>query len=174
MKTILSAAAIAAALLGTASAQEAHGSIGLIVNEGFDDVGVAGRFGYDFTSYLGVEGELNYYSADEDSIDGAGDLDVDADIFGYFAFAKAQAPVGERVTLFGRAGYGGVTVDVDVEGFGSESESEGAFAYGVGAEFAVTPSGAIRADYTRIDLGDDFGDEGFLSVSYAFRFGGGR
>ena len=175
-RIIITAASATAALMGTATAQEAHGSIGGIVNEGFDNVGVVGRVGYDFTANFGIEGELNYFSLDDEFDPGDG-ADVDVDVFSYLAFAKAQAPVGERVTVFGRLGYGGITVDADVEIDGvseSNSESEDAFAYGVGAEFAVTPNGAVRADYTRIDLGDAGGDEGFFALAYTFRFGGAR
>ena len=171
-RLIFAAAAATTTVLGTAAAQEAHGSVGLVVNEGFDDVGVAGRFGYDFTEFFGVEGELNYFSLSDDELDDLAGTDIDVNLFGYFAFAKAQYPVNERVSVFGRLGYGGLTIDVDAEGIGSESDTEGAFAYGVGAEFAVTPNGAIRADYTRIDLGDAGGDEGFFGLGYTFRFGG--
>lgn len=179
MKRIfLTAAAIAATATSQAVAQQAHGSLGVIVDEGFEDFGAVGRVGYDFSSYFGIEGELNYFALDDDDVNLGPGVDVDADVFGYLAFAKAQAPVGERLSVFGRVGYGGITidVDVDVDGVGSESasESEDAFAYGVGAEYAFTPTGAVRADYTRLDLGDGVGDQGFFALSYTLRFGGAR
>ena len=164
MKNALAAAAALATVLGGhAAAQQAHGSLGVIVDEGFDDLGAVGRVGYDFNANFGVEGELNYFSTDV--------VGVDVDVFAYIAFAKAQTNVNERVSVFARLGYGGITADPD----GFESETEDAFAYGVGAEYAVAPNGAIRADYTRYDLGEGGGDdEGFLSLSYALRFGGPR
>ena len=174
MKTMFITAMIATTVTSQAAAQEFHASVGGIIDESFDELGVVGRGGYDFTPNFGLEAELNYFSVGEDDLD-VGDgttVDVDADVFSYIAFAKAQAPVGERVTVFGRVGYGGVTLDVEADGFGSESETEDAFAYGVGAAFAVGPRGAVRADYTRIDLGEDLDSEGFLALSYTFRFGG--
>ena len=158
MKTILTAAAGALALFGTAAAQEGHASIGVQVNEGFDDVGVVGRGGYDFTPTFGLEGEVSYTPVEV--------FDIDADVLIYGVFAKAQTNVTPRVSVFGRVGYGGVTVDAD----GFDSETEGGFGYGVGAEFALNQTGGIRTDYTRYD-GDGF-EEGFFSVSYVFRFGG--
>ena len=160
--TILSSLAVAT-FGAQAAAQQAHAGIGAVVDEGFDELGFTGRVGYDLNRNFGIEGELNYFSVDT--------FGTDVDVFTYIAFAKAQTTVTPQISVFARLGYGGLTADAD----GLESESEDAFAYGVGAEYAVTPSSGIRADYTRYDLGEGGGDdEGFLSLAYVFRFGGAQ
>ena len=179
MRTILAAGAAAAVLTSVACAQQApaqkaYGNVGVIVDEGFDDLGAAGRVGFDFTPYLGVEGEAAYFT---DEV-----LDVQARLFTYMAFAKAQTAVSDRLSVFARVGYGGYTVDLDdgdLEDLGvdldlvDDSDSDDLFAYGVGAELALSGPSSVRADYTRYDLAEGAGDdEGFFSLAYVLRFGG--
>ena len=152
MRRITTLAAAAATILGAqAAAQSGYGSVGATVNEGFDDVGLTGRVGADLAQYFAIEGEGNYF------------FDSEVGYFGGYGVGKF--PASEQITLLGRLGYGVLT--------NFDGGSEDGFAYGVGAEFAVNPRGAVRADYTRLDFGDGT-DEGFLSVSYVFRFGGAQ
>lgn len=151
MKRFLACAIAASVIVGHADAQEMYASIGATTNDGFDDGAVTARYGAAFTEYFGAEAEGSYFFDGE---------------FGFFgAYGVGRIPAGDRVTVLARVGYGLYT-DFD--------DSEDAIAYGVGAEYAVTPSGAVRADYTRVDAGEGFDEEGFFTLSYVFKFGGAQ
>ena len=156
MKTILAATVASTVLLGAQAAAQAgaksiYGGVGATTNEGFDDGAVTGRVGSTFGEHFGAEGEVSYF--------------VDSEVGFAAAYATGRLPAGGRLTILGRVGYGLFT-DLD--------DAEGALAYGIGAETPAGPRGAVRADYTRIDAGDGFDEEGFFTVTYQFRLGGAQ
>ncbi len=154
------ALAIAAAGLTMAVAPAQAQETGLYVNGGVthfsadtvDLAGITGRVGYNFTPYVGVEGEATVGVIDDGNVE----LDKEAALFGV-----ARWPVGERIDLFARAGVS----HVDVTG----GEDEG-FAFGLGGNYWFTPVDGIRADITRHNVDDAGGDVDAFSVSYARRF----
>jgi hypothetical protein len=155
MRTCITLAAAAAALVSTAAAQNAYGDIGLAVNEGFDDLGVVGRLGYDFNATFAAEGEVSYFNVES--------FGGDFDVMNFAGFVKGSIPAG-GASIYGRLGYGIVKVFDLPDGADDTADD---FAFGGGAEFPIGPRSGIRVDYTRYEAVD----EGFFSVGYAFTFG---
>lgn len=170
MKTILlSTAALLAAASG-ASAQDGQFHLGagytFLDADGVDFDAVTVRGGYDFTEFLGVEGEALIGLGDETFTVGnvTGDVSVD---YGLGVFGKAQYPLNEQVSIFARLGYAYYEAEASAAAI-SVSDSEGGLAYGVGAEWAFAGPNAVRFDYTRTDFED--GDFDAYTLSYVRRF----
>ena len=169
MKTLLLTSAAALTALGaasTASAQTVDSPVNLGVGytyvdaDGVDFDALTLRGGYDFTPYLGIEGEALIGLGDED----VGGFDASLD-YGLGAFAKAQYPLADNFSIFGRLGY--VWAEVSVDGLGSDSED--GVGYGAGVEYAFNGANAIRGEYTRYDFEGNAEADGW-SVSYVRRF----
>tara|TARA_R110000787_G_scaffold110809_3_gene219472 strand:+ start:5488 stop:6099 length:612 start_codon:yes stop_codon:yes gene_type:complete len=152
--------------------------------------------GYDFNRFLGVEAEGAIGVVDgEDTISGFGPVIVGppdnitgtADIDSTFklnsrygVYAKAQYPVTDSLSIFGRVGfesrdYDFTTKTTVVATDGAQavfkrksSISEDSVAFGGGVEFDVTEKQALRAGYTRAE--GDVNEDRF-EVSYVYRFG---
>jgi outer membrane immunogenic protein len=82
------------------------------------------------------------------------------------AFAVATAPVAERFSLIGRAGYVQTWAEAKALGIKSERD-DGSFAVGVGGQYMIDDANGIRADYTRYTKDD--GRDG-VAVSYVRKF----
>lgn len=169
-KTILLSAAAAVLAAGAANAQESQWHLGAGYTY-FDAEGVELdvlniRGGYDFTQYFGVEGELLVGLGDEDVTVGAVTGDVSLD-YGLGVFAKAQYPLAEQFSVYGRLGYIYHEAEANVAGFSLSGDEDG-FGYGVGAEWAVSGPNAVRFDYTRYDY--DGAETDAWSVGYVRRF----
>jgi len=96
----------------------------------FDSTGLRLRGGVAFNDYFALEGHLGT---------GGSDGNVELDYLAG-AYAKGIVPLAPEFRLYGLAGF--TEVDLDV---GDES----GFSYGAGAEYDVTPSLAVGADYMR-------------------------
>lgn len=168
MKTLLLASAAAIVAAAGASAQDTGN---VYLGAGYTYVDVDGvefdalnlRGGYDFNQYFAVEGEALIGLGDEE----VSGVDVSLEYL-VGAYAKAQYPLNEQFSVFGRLGYaytevegsaGGVTVSDDTDGF----------AYGVGGEWAFAGPNAIRVEYTRYEFEDD-GEADTFGASYIRRF----
>lgn len=127
------------------------------------DIGtITGHVGYNFTPNLAAEGELGFGVVDEE-IAGA-DLGVS---YLAGAYGRVQAPLGENLTVFARAGV--VQVELDAEAAGqSASDSETGAGYGVGGEYHLDGVNGIRADYTRYDIEDLEVDAFYIGYSRKF------
>lgn len=166
MKILALSAAVAAlaALATPAAAQtwdsgQVYGGLGY-TQYSFDDedVGAAtARLGYRFHPNFAVEGEAATGVSDDDNAE----LDNAWGIYGV-----GILPVSERFDVFGRVGYQQVEASRDI---GPDIENEGA-GYGVGANFRVTDRFGVRADYTRLDGGDDGEDADAIGVSGTLNF----
>ncbi|XBQ16503.1 MAG: porin family protein [Oceanicaulis sp.] len=168
MKTILLSTAAALIAASAASAQDAAESkfeLGagytLLDGDGVEFDALTLRGGYNVNEFFAVEGEALFGLGDE-NLGGGFSAELN---YGLGVFAKAEYPVGERVSVFGRLGY--TWAEVEVSGLGSE-DADG-FAYGVGGEFAVSGPNAIRADYTRYDYEDGAEADGW-SIAYVRSF----
>ena len=149
-----------------------YGELGGIAYDiGEDFYGIQGRVGYQTKSVLGVEAEGSFGVIGEDVTDVATGIEVETDVnYSAAAFLRARFPVGDRFAIMPRVGYhvtevgaeaGGVSVDDDFDGI----------AYGAGAEYAIAPRSAIRADYTRYDGGSDVsGSLEAVSLGWVQRF----
>ena len=120
-----------------------------------------GRVGYGINPNFALEGE--------GSLGGASDrvAGVAVRTRGTLgAFAVGTAPVADRFSLIGRAGY--VQTWAEAKAFGVKSQSDdGSFAVGVGGQYMLDEANGIRADYTRYTKND--GRDG-VAVSYVRKF----
>ncbi len=173
-KALLLAAAASLATAGAATAQDGQFHLGAgytyLDADGVEFDVITLRGGYDFTEFLGAEGELQFGLSDETVTAGAvtGDLSYD---FGIGLFGKAQYPLTEQFSVFARLGY--VYQEAEAAAaFGGQnfnvSDGEGGVGYGVGAEWAFYGPNGVRFDYTRNDF--DAGENDAFTLSYVRRF----
>ncbi|OLF81395.1 hypothetical protein AWH62_01610 [Maricaulis sp. W15] len=133
----------------------------------FDTVVVRGS--YDFTRYLGVEGQLNIGLGDESVTVGAVTGDVSLDyVAGVFGVVRPFS--NENGSVFLRAGYTTTEAEASAAGLNFNADDQ-AWAYGVGGEYFFDGRNGVRADYTRYDY-DDGGEADFYGISYVRRIGG--
>jgi outer membrane immunogenic protein len=122
---------------------------------------VQGRVGYHVTPNFAVEGEAGLGGV-TDTV-GAAKLRTRGTLG---AFAVATAPVAERFSVIGRAGY--VQTWAEAKALGVKTErDDGSFAVGVGGQYMLDEANGIRADYTRYTKDD--GRDG-VAVSYVRKF----
>lgn len=120
------------------------------------------RGGYDFTQNLGVELEGSFGVSDEDILGATVEQNY---LVG--AYGKVQAPLGDTVAVFARAGI--VNTELEVSGGGiSESASETGVGFGVGGTIDFAENLYVRGDYTRLDI-DDL-DADTFTISLGMRF----
>ncbi|HEY9218924.1 MAG TPA: porin family protein [Phenylobacterium sp.] len=176
MKTLVVAAAAAAALLSIpamASAQETSGVYGTIgyAHLDADDVnlgGVQGRLGYRFHPNFAVEGEAAFGINDDEINVGPG-LNVDVELkHELAAFAVGYLPVSPNFDLLARVGYATASIEASGAGVSGDEDVDG-FAYGVGAQFFFDGLNGIRGDYTHHDFEDD-ADADVWAIAYSRRF----
>lgn len=134
--------------------------------------------GYKFNRNLAIEGayvDLGSYPASGTLLGTPFDLKVD--IAGLTVQAVGMVPVGDYVTLLGRAGLIHWSIDSSGQvggGFGSTSDDGVDLALGIGAQFNLTRNFGLRADFDLYPkLGnDDTGEEdvSMISVGAVFSF----
>ncbi len=118
---------------------------------------IVGKVGYNFNKYIGVEGRAGFGITDADH-DGGGTSELKEN---YGIYLKPQLPLGDKVSLFGLAGYAQAKVDsVSTSGLSGEL-NEGSPSFGLGLEFAVNDSWSVVAEGIRllhsVDAGDTYG-----------------
>lgn len=132
--------------------------------------GFSVAFGYDFTSWLSLEG----YAADlgSASIDFLGERvgDVDYKVYGVSAlgtFYRAGSSAGRSgFSLYSRAGIGVIDTDSELD---FERDNNLHVAFGVGAEYALRNGFAFRAELNSYDT-----DAQLAQITVLKRFGGRR
>lgn len=170
MKTILLSTAAALVLASGASAQDGRTHIGGGVAH-FDADGanfnaVYVRGGFDITPFFGLEAE-GQIGVQDDTVNLGGGVTADIGLnYGIAGFAKAQFPVSEQLSVFGRVGYAWAEFDASAAGITIQDDEDG-LAYGVGAEWAFAGPNGIRFDYTRYEIG---GQSNVWTVGYVRRF----
>ncbi|MEN9856487.1 MAG: hypothetical protein RLZZ157_1613 [Pseudomonadota bacterium] len=122
---------------------------------------VQGRVGYNLSPNFAIEGEGGLGGVRDKE---AGVSTRTRGTLG--AFAVASAPVAERFSLIGRAGYVQTWSQAKQAGFKTDSD-EGSFAVGVGGQYMLDDANGIRADYTRYTEGK--GRDG-VALSYVRKF----
>jgi outer membrane immunogenic protein len=120
-----------------------------------------GRVGYAINPNFAVEGEGSL-GGRSDRVNG-----VNLRTRGTLgAFAVATAPVADRFSVIGRAGY--VQTWAEAKALGVKTQADdGSFAVGVGGQYMLDEANGIRADYTRYTKND--GRDG-VAVSYVRKF----
>jgi opacity protein-like surface antigen len=171
---LLVAATIVAATASAVSAAQAqvsnvYGTIGYTSIEE-DDISVGaitGRLGYQFNSWLAVEGEASF-NAKDDQVRVAG-INVGVELEkAYGVYGVGKLPLGDRFDIFGRVGYAYLEVSASALGF-SETGDDNGLAYGVGVNFWFTKINGARLEYTRYQFDDDAESDVF-GIAYAHKF----
>ncbi len=133
------------------------------------------NLGYAFNSHFALEvGYVDLGRASYRGSSNIGALSLDVESHGWAASAVGSLPLNEQFSLFGR--IGGVQAKVEVSGPGGAlSDRSWSPLYGVGIDYAFTPSFGLRAEFTRYDsVGDEDktgeGDLDNWSVGVLYRF----
>ena len=172
MKTLLIAtAATALALSGAAaSAQnvgQVYGSVGYqgTKNDTTDTSvgGINARVGTKLTPYLGVEGEAAFGTNDDTGPGGEYKLTNKV-----AAYGVGYVPVSPRFDLIGRVGVSDTKMKAPA--IAGKLEQGTALDYGVGAQYHMDSSYALRADYTKSDFNGDKGESSTATVSLVKKF----
>ncbi len=175
---ILAATAAVCAMTGTAQAQDSqlYANVGAeyFFADADDDDFNAGtllaRLGYNLTENFAIEGQAAFGIID-DEFEGV-DFGVDTSFGG---FIVAKMPAGDKVNIFGRAGYHFTEISADAGSISVGVDTDG-FALGAGLEYMLNDSSAIRADYTYYDMNGDVegedidGNASGVSLAYVFKF----
>ena len=191
-----SAAVLAVVLPGLASAQTAP-TTGFYANLGYanahvsgqdvlpsQDLGaIAGRLGYRFNNWLGVEGELaggvksDSFSTTINGVTVTGKTKLD---HAEAIYGVGFLPVSPEWDVLARVGYGhseGKVEDVTVAGVGgsvsglSGSAKGDSWNYGVGAQWHWDGANGVRGDYTREEFtGGGNGHADVWSIAFDHRF----
>ena len=168
--------------------------IGGLLSEGFTsasisndderDVGYKLFGGYQFTRYLALEagyfdlGEFGFEAATEPT----GLLSGDIKLRGVNLDAVGMLPFTDRFSAFGRAGVNYAEAKVSFSGSGAvnvpdprREERAAHYKVGLGLEYDLTESLALRAEAERYRISDAVGNDGdvdFYSMGLVYRFAG--
>lgn len=109
---------------------------------------IVGKVGYNFNKYIGVEGRAGFGVTDADH-DGGGTSELKEN---YGLYLKPQLPLGDKVSLFGLAGYAKAKVDstsTSTGGLTGELD-EGSVSFGLGLEYLINDRWSIVAEGIRL------------------------
>jgi OOP family OmpA-OmpF porin len=139
--------------------------------------------GYEFNRYFALEGgyfNLGQFGFTADTIP-AGSLRGDIKLQGANIDLVGSVPLGDKFSLFARAGLNYAEAKDSFSGTGSvavlnpsPSKSAANYKFGVGAEYDFTRSVGMRVEAERYRIDDAVGNKGdidLFSVGLVFRFG---
>ena len=174
MKTLILAGLSALALTATAASAQTtgaaatgtYGSIGILNDHNTrtdtDLGGVNLRLGQRFTQNWGVEGEAAIGTNSDSDAAGKYHLKDKVGVYGV-----GFLPVGQ-FDLFARAGL--ANTDLKRPDGAPKDETGTSLDYGVGAQYHMAPSYAIRADWTQSDYTNDHGTANTATLSLVKQF----
>ena len=180
IQSILVVLAIATLTPSFASADKglfAAASVGSAeLSESFDGFDVdadstAYRFsvGWRFNDYLAVDGGYQNFGRFDQTFDNTGTpVDVSLKADGFTLGAIGSLPIGDRFSLFARAGAFFWDGDAEINDVSTASPEETNFYYGAGARLDITERLSVTVDGSRYDL--DGTDSSILSAGLEFRF----
>lgn len=94
-------------------------------------------------------------------------VDLKVDNF-YGVYGKGILPLSDQASVYGLLGYTRGKLKGNFAG-GSISVSDSDVSYGIGGDFAVTPTLSLNAEFARLFKGDDFKVDG-LTFGVSFKF----
>lgn len=135
----------------------------------FSPAGVAGVIGYQLLPNIAVEGMVGL-GAGEDKIKVNGErTEVKGHINNALGlFFKPSIAVSDRIDLFARVGWVRAELELSTPGF-SVTDSGSGVAYGIGANFSLSKTSYIQANWMNYYKKDGFKIDG-INVAYGFRF----
>ncbi len=125
------------------------------VDGGFWGVGGTAAVGYQINPYLGIEADFTGI-----------DTPFNSSMYNYGIVLKGTLPIGDRFSLYGKAGGGASTTHLCDFLFNSgycTSVTEGVGLVGAGFAVALTPQVDLGVDYTGA-INDNEGADGLLGV----------
>jgi opacity protein-like surface antigen len=166
MKKLLLTVAALSLTAAPAFADDAGSYVNLGVSKVAKDAGwaLAGRWGYNFEGYFGVEGEghLGITSQESDTLPGV-DLKLKNSLAGY---VTARMPLSEETSLFVRGGYHTTSIKVSGPGVSGSADVDG-LAFGAGINYMYNENAGIRLEYTGLKDGDT---TDVISLGYVYKF----
>lgn len=162
-KSFLAASIVSASCAASAAEMYAGGSVAVLDADEVTLNAVYGRFGAFFNENISAEARLGLGVGD----DSIGPVNFELDNF-YGAYVRGGIPAGEVFYPYAILGFTKGKTSYSGGGFdGSDSESD--LSYGVGADFKVTDSLKINAEYVTYYDKDAAELTGF-SAGVAFSF----
>ena len=127
---------------------------------------VTGSFGYQFHPNMAVEGLLGF-GAGKDKVRFNGEATGEQLKMGmlYGVFFRPSLSLGDSFELLGRVGWAHTELKSSVAG----KDSDGSLAYGIGANFNLSKTSYLQANWTSFYKKDDTRIEGF-GLAYGLRF----
>lgn len=109
---------------------------------------IVAKAGYNFNKYIGIEGRAGYGITDADH-DSGGTSKIKEN---YGLYLKPQLPLGDKVSLFGLAGYAKAKVESEsTSAIGLTGElNEASPSFGLGLEFNVNDSWSVVVEAIRL------------------------
>ncbi len=130
---------------------------------------VTGVFGYQFSPNLAVEGLVGLGAGKagvkENGVPNGVDVKVSSALG---VFIRPSVAVSDSIDLFARAGWLRTTLKIS-EGAYSESDSDNSFAYGLGANFNLSKTSYIQANWMNYYKKDGVKVDG-IALAYGMRF----
>jgi hypothetical protein len=163
LSSIVAASIASASISASAAELYAGGNFAVLDAEELTLNAIYGRFGALFNENLSAEARIGFGVGD-DTWDGE---KYEIDNF-YGAYVRGGIPVGEVFYPYAIVGY--TKGKISSSGpFGSDSASESDFSFGVGADFKVTDTLKINAEYLSYLDKDEAELTGFsVGVSFSF------
>lgn len=135
----------------------------------FSPSAISGVVGYQFTPNLAVEGLVGFGAGKGDIKVNGVDSTVDGKVKNAIGvFFKPSFAVSDSIDLFGRIGWVRTELEVSAAGV-SVSDSGNDVAYGVGANFNLSKTSYIQANWMNYYKKDGLKVDGF-TVAYGMRF----
>ncbi|HSG98377.1 MAG TPA: porin family protein [Woeseiaceae bacterium] len=137
----------------------------------FDDNATAFRLvtGYQFGDMLGLEIGYQDFGELDETVDGPIPVQASISADGWTAGATLDLPLGDRFSLFGRAGYFFWDADVVVDGLAVDVPGDENPYFGAGARLNLGSNFSLIGDWSRFEL-DDL-DTDVISIGFQYRFG---
>jgi hypothetical protein len=169
-----------ASLFCLAAAASAHAQEGLYggafvsrityAEDGLDDANptaVGVKLGASINKNFAVEARLGVGLSD-DSINVLG-VPVSIKVNNFIGvYGKGILPLSNQASLYGLLGYTQGKLKAEFPG-GSTSESDSDVSYGVGGDFAITPTTSLNVEWARLFKGDGYKVDG-LTFGVSFKF----
>lgn len=175
MRNLILATAAVTLIAAPAFAQEqeaprGYGSLGYTHLEGDKATtgAVTGRLGVNLNRYLALETEASV-GVKEDEFDVAGVEGTTKQEWDAAGYVVGKLPVGDRLELFARGGYGHTELKTDFAGVTSDVGGD-SWNYGAGATYTLDGVNGVRADWTRRDYRETGVEADAYSLSFVRKF----
>lgn len=129
-----------------------------------------GIIGYELNPHLAIEGLVAIEASDSQVTYNQANRPDDKYAVDYIfgVYLKPKIKLGDKVEIFGRAGFAEVRNILQLSGVELEATKR-SFSYGAGISYAITPTTYFNADYMQYLSKDGFTVNG-LTFGFGFKF----